>query len=77
MIPVTHRAYHLFREDAYREYCLSADTLGSYQPASYIYLCHEGFYDLCAAQGIQLNWFDKLEEEDHKKLLLFPEKFGR
>jgi len=77
MIPVTHRAFHLFREDAYREYCWSVDAYGSYQPASFIYLCYEGFYELCAKQGIQLNWPAKLGEDEHKEFQEFPQKCER
>jgi hypothetical protein len=43
---------HLFREDAYREYCWSVDAYGAYQPASFIYLCFESFRDLMSERGI-------------------------
>lgn len=45
---------HLFREDAYREYCWSVDAYSAYQPASFIYLCFEGFRDLLSKRGILL-----------------------
>lgn len=45
---------HLFREDAYREYCWSVDAYSAYQPASFIYLCFERFRDLLAERGVLL-----------------------
>lgn len=45
---------HLFREDAYREYCWSVDAYGQYQPASFIYLCFESFRELLSQRGILL-----------------------
>ncbi len=30
MLPIEHRAYHLYREDAYYEYCMLADQTASY-----------------------------------------------
>jgi len=54
MLAVEHRAFHLYREDAYREYCWSVDVYGSYQPASFIYLCFESFKDACAVFGLEL-----------------------
>lgn len=54
MLTIEHRAFHLYREDAYGEYCFSVDTYGAYQPASFIYLCFEAFKDACAEQGLSL-----------------------
>lgn len=54
MILVDFETFHLFREDAYREYCYSVDAYGSYQPASFIYLCFEGFRELCLRRGVWL-----------------------
>jgi len=73
MIPITHRAFHLFREDAYREYCYSVDAYGSYQPASFIYLCFESFYELCKKLGLELTWPYK-ENLNKSNELDFPYK---
>lgn len=54
MLPIEHRAYHLYREDAYREYCMSVDIHQAYQPASFIYLSFEAFKDACVEQGLSL-----------------------
>ena len=54
MLPIEHRAYHLYREDAYREYCMSVDIYQAYQPASFIYLSFEAFKDACIEQGLSL-----------------------
>ena len=54
MLTIEHRAAHLYREDAYREYCISVDVYGAYQPASFILLCFEAFKDACAEQGLSL-----------------------
>jgi len=54
MLPVEHKANHLYRKDAYQEYCWSVDALGTYQPASFIYLCFESFGDLCSQYGMRL-----------------------
>lgn len=54
MLTIEHRAFHLYREDAYREYCFSVDVYGAYQPASFIYLCFEAFKDACAKHGLSL-----------------------
>lgn len=54
MILINHKAFHLFREDAYREYCWSVDAYGAYQPASFIYLCFESFKELCSRFGLSL-----------------------
>ena len=54
MLNVEHRAFHLYREDAYREYCWSVDAWGQYQPASFIYLCFESFKEACADYGLRL-----------------------
>ncbi len=49
-----HKAYHLYREDAYHEYCRSVDIYGAYQPAYFIYFSFEAFKDACAEQGLSL-----------------------
>jgi len=54
MLPILHTAHHLFREDAYREYCWSVDAWGAYQPASFIYLCFEAFRDAAARESLLL-----------------------
>ncbi len=54
MLLIEHKAPHLYREDAYREYCWSVDAYGAYQPASFIYLCFEAFSDLCLKYGLRL-----------------------
>src|SRR5579871_3836288 len=54
MLPILHTAHHLFREDAYREYCWSVDAWGAYQPASFIYLCFEAFRDATARESLLL-----------------------
>lgn len=54
MLIVEHKAPHLFREEAYREYCYSVDAYGSYQPGSFIYLCFESFSNLCLQSGLKL-----------------------
>lgn len=54
MIDVFHRAVHLYREDAYQEYCWSVDAYSAWQPASFVYLCYEAFRDHCATQGLRL-----------------------
>ncbi|MEJ5229962.1 MAG: DUF4145 domain-containing protein [Pseudothermotoga sp.] len=72
MIVVDHRAFHLYREDAYREYCWSVDAWGSYQPASFIYLCFEAFKDSCAEYGLQLVF-----RPGHKTQDYFPWRYER
>lgn len=54
MLPIEHKALHLYRINAYREYCWSVDAYGAYQPASFIYLCFESFGDLCKQYGVIL-----------------------
>lgn len=54
MLPIEHKAYHLYREDAYREYCMAVDTYSAYLPASFIYLSFEAFKDACAEKGLSL-----------------------
>lgn len=54
MLPILHKAHHLFREDAYGEYCWSVDAYGAYQPASFIYLCFEAFRDAAARESLLL-----------------------
>ena len=54
MLAIEHKAYHLYREDAYREYCMSVDIYQAYQPASFIYLSFEAFKDACAKHGLFL-----------------------
>jgi len=62
MLPVEHKATHLYRKDAYQEYCWSVDAYGAYQPASFIYLCFESFGDLCSQYGMQLvNAYEPLQ----------------
>ena len=48
MLPIEHKAYHLYREDAYHEHCMSVDVYSAYQPASFIYCSFESFKDACA-----------------------------
>lgn len=54
MLPIEHKAYHLYREDAYREYCMAVDNYSAYLPASFIYLSFEAFKDACAEKGLSL-----------------------
>jgi hypothetical protein len=54
MLLIEHKAPHLYREDAYRDYCWSVDAWGFYQPASFIYLCFEAFSDMCLKYGLRL-----------------------
>lgn len=72
MLTVEHRAFHLYREDAYREYCWSVDAYGAYQPASFIYLCFESFRDACALFGLRLLYRSPQTEPNH-----FPWRFER
>lgn len=71
MLTVEHKAFHLYREDAYREYCWSVDAWGQYQPASFIYLCFESFRDACAQLGLRL-LYRSAQAQDH-----FPWRFER
>jgi hypothetical protein len=72
MLNIEHRALHLYREDAYREYCWSVDLYGAYQPASFIYLCFESFKDACADIGLRLVYRTTHPKADH-----FPWRFER
>lgn len=72
MLNIEHRAFHLYREDAYREYCWSVDAYGAYQPASFIYLCFESFKDACADIGLRLVYRTTQSRADH-----FPWRFER
>jgi hypothetical protein len=72
MLIVEHRAFHLYREDAYREYCWSVDAYGAYQPASFIYLCFEAFRDACTEYGLQLVYRSADTMQQH-----FPWRFER
>ncbi|GEM_PF-1761383 len=72
MLIVEHRAFHLYREDAYREYCWSVDAYGVYQPASFIYLCFEAFRDTCTEYGLQLMYRSSYAMQQH-----FPWRFER
>lgn len=54
MLPILHKAFHLFREDAYGEYCWSVDAWGAYQPASFIYLSFEAFREAAARESLLL-----------------------
>jgi len=72
MLNIEHRAFHLYREDAYREYCYSVDAYGAYQPASFIYLCFESFKDACADIGLRLVHRTTQCTADH-----FPWRFER
>lgn len=54
MILFKQKGPHLFREDAYREFCYSVDAYGAYQPASFLYLCMESFRDELNEFGIDL-----------------------
>lgn len=72
MLNVEHRAFHLYREDAYRAYCWSVDAYGAYQPASFIYLCFESFKDACAQFGLRLVYGTTRTREEH-----FPWRYER
>jgi len=72
MLKVEHRAFHLYREDAYREYCWSVDAYGAYQPASFIYLCFEAFKYACAHYGLHLVYRSTQATQEY-----FPWKFER
>jgi len=72
MLTVEHRAFHLYREDAYREYCWSVDAYSAYQPASFIYLCFESFRDACAQFGLWLVYRAAQTTPSH-----FPWRFER
>jgi hypothetical protein len=54
MLLIEHKAPHLYREDAYREYCWSVDAYGMWQSASFIYLCFEAFSDICLIYGLRM-----------------------
>jgi DNA-binding Xre family transcriptional regulator len=53
MLLIEHKAPHLYKYDAYREYSWSVDQ-GAYQPASFIYLSFDGFRNLCRQYDLQL-----------------------
>lgn len=72
MLLIEHKAPHLYREDAYREYCWSVDAYGSYQPASFIYLCFEAFSDMCLKYGLRLIYPSTSTTEKH-----FPWKYEK
>ena len=55
MLPIEHRAYHLYREDAYYEYCMWTDKTASYGPPSFIYLSFQAFKDACVKYGLSLS----------------------
>ncbi|MHA1252137.1 MAG: hypothetical protein ACTSRP_19280, partial [Candidatus Helarchaeota archaeon] len=71
MLLIDFKAYYLYREDAYREYCWSVDAYGSYQPASFIYLSFEAFRDLCLQYGLRLICTKKISHNKDQ----FPWKF--
>lgn len=78
MIFIRHEAPHLFREDAFSEYCWSVDAWGAHQPMSFIFLSYEKFKDLCGYHGLAL--FVPIEDKPavhlpHKQH--FPPKFDR
>lgn len=54
MIFFRHEAPHLFREDAFSEYCWSVDAWGAHQPMSFIFLSNEGFKNQCSNYGLSL-----------------------
>ena len=55
MLPYLFQGPHLYREDAYREYCWSVDAYSAYQPASFIYLCFESFREFMQSRQIRLD----------------------
>lgn len=54
MLTYLHEAPNRYREDAYRSYCHSVDVYGSYEPASFIYMCIESFAEEAKRYGIDL-----------------------
>jgi len=74
MIPYKQIGAHLFREDAYREFCYSTDAYGAYQPASFIYLSMESFRDHLSQYSINLTRERKLQSESTDEI---PWKFER
>ena len=38
MLPIEHKAYHLYREDAYHEYCMNVDTYQAILPCFFYLL---------------------------------------
>jgi len=54
MLTYLHEAPNRYREDAYRSYCHRVDVWGSYEPASFIYLCLESFAEEAQRYGIDL-----------------------
>ena len=65
MLTVEHRAFHLYREDAYYEYCKLVDETSAYTPPSYIYLSFEAFKDACAEQGLSLVYQSVQHEKEN------------
>ncbi|MGB9887737.1 MAG: DUF4145 domain-containing protein [Moorellales bacterium] len=72
MLTIEHRAFFLYREDAYRDYCWSVDAYGFCQPGSFIYLCFEALKDVCAQHGLHLIYRSGQSGEDD-----FPWRFER
>ncbi len=77
MLTIEHKAIHLYREDAYRDYCIGVDVYGAYQPASFIYLCFEAFKDACAEQGLSLVKLPKPPTQYENKMKDFPWRHER
>lgn len=74
MIPFKQIGPHLFREDAYREFCLSTDLYGAHQPASFVYLCMESFRDHLSKYSINLT---REKDSRSKDTIEFPWKYER
>ena len=55
MLTLEHRAYHLYRDDAYYEYSMKVDQHQAYIPPSFIYLSFEAFKDACTEYGLSLS----------------------
>ena len=55
MLTIDHRAYHLYRDDAYYEYGIEVDKHSAYIPPSFIYLSFQAFKDACAKYGLSLS----------------------
>lgn len=55
MLTIDHRAYHLYRDDAYYEYGMEVDKHSAYIPPSFIYLSFQAFKDACAKYGLSLS----------------------
>lgn len=62
---------HLYREDAYREYCWSVDAYGALQPASFIFLCMESFNELMQENKIKLTRANERSLDTEKQVFLW------